>query len=173
MNKIALIYGPQGGSTEKVAQLISEEIGEEKIELIPVKELTKEKFESYKKVICGVATIGDDTWDQTFRKDDWSEFFPSILDSDLKHQKIACYGLGDHVTYAAHFVDGLGKLVRLLRDKGATMIGRVPIDEYNYIHSEVIEEGHFIGLPLDEDFESEKTPERVKRWVRQISLEFN
>ncbi|QZT37496.1 flavodoxin [Halosquirtibacter xylanolyticus] len=173
MNKIALVYGPTGGSTEKVAKLITEKFGKDKIDLIPVKEITTEKWLSYDNLICGTATIGDDTWDQTFRKDDWSNFFPELLNLDLKHQTIACFGLGDHITYSAHFVDGLGKLVKILEDRGVKTIGRVDVKDYEFSHSEATDGNQFVGLPVDEDFESDKTNGRVLNWLSLIQPEFN
>lgn len=173
MNKIALVYGPTGGSTEKVAKLITEKIGTDHIDLIPVKEFSSEKWMTYDHLICGTATIGDDTWDQNFRKDDWSNFFPNLLNLDLKHQTIACFGLGDHITYSAHFVDGLGKLVKRLEDQGAKTVGKVDIKDYEFSHSEAVVENQFVGLPIDEDFESEKTEERVLNWLSTIQPYFN
>ncbi|MDC1106462.1 flavodoxin [Prolixibacteraceae bacterium] len=173
MNKIALIYGPTGGSTEKVAKLIVEKIGKDKIDLIPVKNISTEKWLSYNCLICGTATIGNDTWDQNFRKDDWSSFFPDLLKLNLNHQKIACFGLGDHITYSAHFVDSLGKLVLHLERQGAQTIGKVNVDDYDFSHSEAVIDNQFVGLPIDEDFESEKTEQRILNWVTAIKAEFN
>ena len=36
MDKIAVLFGPVGGSTEKIARLIAEKIGAEKCDLVPV-----------------------------------------------------------------------------------------------------------------------------------------
>ena len=38
MKKIAIIYGPLKGSTEKVAKMVAEEFGKENVDLIPVGE---------------------------------------------------------------------------------------------------------------------------------------
>ncbi|QZE12707.1 flavodoxin [Halosquirtibacter laminarini] len=173
MNKIALVYGPQGGATEKVANIIAQKIGSKKIDIIPVKEATQQKLSSYQNMICGTATIGDDTWDQNFKKDDWSNFFPILHEMDLSHQTIACFGLGDHITYAAHFVDGLGKLVHKLEEQGASCIGGVDMSGYEFTHSEAIKGKTFVGLPLDEDFEAEKTDERIENWLKLILPIFN
>ena len=55
----------------------------------------------------------------------------------------------------------------------ARIVGQVPTDDYEFEESAAIFNGMFTGLPLDEDFESELTPERVDNWLEILKKEFN
>ncbi len=166
--KTGIFYGPEGGSTEKVAKLIAKEFGEDKVDLILVKNSNAKELEKYDKIIFGISTIGKETWDAHHPNNDWDVFFPNISNIDYSNKTIALFGLGDSVSYSAYFVDALGKLGRKLLEKNAKIVGQVSTDNYTYEHSEAEIDGKFIGLPIDEDFEDHMTEERVEAWVKEI-----
>ncbi len=86
---------------------------------------------------------------------------------------MAIFGLGDHVTYASHFVNAIGVLAKDLRKQGATIVGQVDPSGYEFDDSDsAIIDGKFIGLPIDEDFEPELTNERVANWVKSLQPAF-
>jgi flavodoxin I len=66
----------------------------------------------------------------------------------------------------------MGVLARIILKNGGKLIGKVSPDGYTFQDSEALEEGVFLGLPLDEDYESELTDLRVSNWVPQIMKEF-
>ena len=61
MEKIGLFYGPVKGSTEKVAQKVTEQIGNDKVDMIPVRNATVDDLNKYHNIIFGVSTIGKET----------------------------------------------------------------------------------------------------------------
>jgi len=172
MSKIAIFYGPVGGAVNRVADKMKEAIGEDKVDLIAVKNASAADIEQYDKLIFGLSTVGKDTWDSNFSTNDWGKFLPEIGKVDYSNKTVAVFGLGDHVTYAHGFVDHIGLLGRELMEHGAELVGPVDTDGYEFDESEAVIDGKFIGLPLDEDFEPELTDERVAAWIELIREDF-
>ncbi|MFO7827994.1 MAG: flavodoxin [Bacteroidales bacterium] len=172
MKKIGLFYGPLGGSTEKVAEKIAVALGNENVDLMPVKEANAAVVEKYENIIFGLSTIGKETWESDKPANDWDVFLPELEKIDYSNKKIAMFGLGDQVTYDLHFVDALGTVANIILPKGAQIIGRVDTEGYDFRESNALFDGKFIGLPVNEDFEPELTDERVNNWVEMIKSEF-
>jgi flavodoxin I len=172
MSKTAIFFGPEKGSVNRVADLIRSLIGPEKVELVLVKNASASDFANYDQIIFGISTVGKETWDGKPASSDWGKFLPQVSQGDFKRKKVAIFGLGDHITYSASFVDFMGLLAKQLQKTEAHIVGQVPSDEYEFEESAAIFDGMFVGLPLDEDFEPELTPERVKKWIVQLSKDF-
>ena len=172
MKKTAIFFGPEKGAVNRVADMIRNLIGPEKVDLVPVKNASPSDFASYDQIIFGISTVGKETWDGKPASSDWGKFLPQVSQGDFKGKTVAMYGLGDHITYASSFVDFMGLLARQLIKTEARIVGQVPVDEYEFEESAAVFDGKFIGLPLDEDFEPELTPERVKKWIVQLSKDF-
>ena len=172
MKKIALIYGPQGGSVEKVAKMIREKVGE-RVELIPVEKATIDDINKYENIIFGLSTVGADSWSMDHTKDPWTKILTNLDKVDYLGKTFALYGLGNHVLYPRHFVDAMGVLGRELLRHGARIVGQQPVGDYDFEESLAVIDDHFIGLPLDEDTEPEKTPGRLDKWLEVILKEFD
>ncbi len=172
MSKTAIFFGPEKGSVNRVADLIRNMIGSEKVEMVPVKNATSADFDRFDQIIFGISTVGKETWDGKPATTDWGKFLPQISQGNFKDKTVAIFGLGDHITYASSFVDFMGLLARELMKTEARIVGQVPLEGYEFDESQAIFNGVFIGLPLDEDFEPELTPERVKKWIVQLSKDF-
>jgi len=172
MNKIAIFYGPVGGAVNRVADKIKDAIGEDKVEMVAVKDATVADIDKYDKIIFGLSTVGKDTWDSNYSGNDWGKFLPEIAKTSYDGKTVAVFGLGDHVTYAHGFVDHIGLLGKELMKNGAVLVGPVDTEGYEFEESDAVVDGKFIGLPLDEDFEPELTDERVTSWLEQIKPDF-
>lgn len=172
MEKIAIFFGPLNGSVHRIAKLVASKIGPEKVDMLPIAEATAGDLDKYSHIIFGISTIGKDTWQQKFDNNDWSRFFPIVSTYNFSGKKVAIFGLGDHITYAYHFVDSLGLLGKTIKNLGAEIYGRVGTEGYSFQDSEAIVDGQFIGLPVDEDFESEMTEERVSNWIDSLKKDF-
>jgi flavodoxin I len=170
MNKVGIFYGPQGGSTEKVAKQIAEQFGELAV-LKLVSESRAEDVNSFDNVIFGVATLGRETWNSTTNSD-WDVFFSELDKIDVVGKTFAIFGLGDHIAYANQFVDAMGKVGAKLLERDAKIVGKCATCEYTFNESEAVIGDQFIGLPLDEIFEKEKTDERVKDWTVRLKNRF-
>jgi len=167
MAKIGIFYAPKGGNTEKVAQKVHKHVADS--EMFSVPEAGVNEMMQFDYLIMGIATIGKETWDQKIKKSGWDLILPHIDKADFSGKTVAIFGLGDSVTYDLQFVDAIGILGRKLKEKGAELIGFVPTTDYNFRESEAIEGDMFMGLPVDEDFEEEKTDERIAAWTQEIT----
>ena len=147
-------------------------ISGEPVDVVRNDELELSDLEKYDKIIFGISTVGKETWDSNYSNTDWSKFFPNISKVDFSGKTVAIFGLGDHITYASHFVNAIGVLAKELTKQGAKIVGQVDPAGYEFDESEAIIDGKFVGLPIDEDFESELTDERVANWVKSIQPAF-
>lgn len=171
MTPIGLFYGTDTGFTELVAGLIKEEFSMVAPDLITVHDIAEvpvEKMLDYDYLI-----VGCPTWNVGQLQDDWDDVFIELDDLDLTGKKLAIFGLGDQYGYPENYCDAIGILGRKLADQGAELIGFTPAEGYEFSYSLGVEDGMFLGLALDEENESEKTPGRVTDWIWQLVDEFD
>ncbi len=174
MSKIGLFFGPEKGSVHRVAEKVKAAIGADLVEMVLVHDASAADLEKYDKIIFGISTVGKETWDSEYSNTDWAKFFPEISKVDYSEKTLAIFGLGDHITYPAHFVNAMGRLYREI--KSATPEAKVvaPVDPsvYEFEESDAVVDGMFVGLPVDEDFEPEMTDERVAAWSAEVKSAF-
>lgn len=171
MKKIGLFYWPLKGNVEVCANKIHGKFPDEQIELHSVdkiKDLTLEDFDLF---IIGGSTVGADVWQKSADSNLWFDFFKVVEKADLKDKPVAIFGLGDHILYPDHFVDGIKTIKDEFEIAGAKLIGRWPTEGYDFTDSDSVEGDEFLGLALDEDQQDELTDERIDAWIKQISKE--
>lgn len=166
---LGIFYAPSGGSVHKVARLIKQKLSDLKPDLFVISEITPFSLLDYRNLILVCSTLGRNTWEME-QKDPWSSFIPKMLRIKLEGRKVAIVGLGDHVSYPNNFVDGMGILAHTVEEIGGQLIGETETRDYIFNDSRALRDGKFIGLPLDEDYETEKTEERIDRWLKQILI---
>lgn len=167
MNKTGIFYAPKGGNTEKVAKKIHAQIKEADLHSVPEADI--DQMMQYDNLIMGIATIGKETWSQETKKSGWDLIIPHIDQADFSGKKVAIFGLGDSITYDLNFVDAIGVLGRKIRNCGGELIGYTDTKDYNFRESDAVEGDKFMGLPIDEDFEDEKTDKRITQWVNDLT----
>jgi flavodoxin I len=162
--KIAIVYGSTTGNTESAAEKVKEQIGD--ASLISAADVNKDILESSDLLILGASTwgIGD-------VQDDWAGELDVLSGASLAGKKVAIFGLGDQYSYTDSFVDGMRDLYDAAKQAGAEIIGAWPTDGYTFTAERPVLENKFVGLALDEDNESDKTDERIAKWVSQIKEE--
>jgi len=167
MSKIGLFYDTDTGNTRKVAKMIVKQFNEEG--LINIKSITKlelEDFEKYSAFILGTPTLGEGELPEN-----WEALLPSLDEMDFSGKTIALFGLGDQEEYGHEFVDGLGILYEKFSSLGANFVGFWPLNGYEYGYSAAELDNEFAGLVLDQDNQSDMTPERVATWVAMIKAD--
>ena len=162
--KIGLFFGSDTGNTEDVAEQIAKKIGEDNIEVMSIGDASPGDFEDFDKLILGLST-----WYDGELQSEWEDFFEELDNIDFTGKTVAIFGLGDQLTYGEYFVDAIGLLYDKVIERGATVVGEWPTDGYDYDESVAERDGKFVGLPLDEDNESDLTEERIDKWLNQIS----
>lgn len=167
MQKIGVFYGSSTGNCEIVAMEIQRILGKDVVHLFDIATCIPESVKSYQKLIFGVST-----WGIGSLQEDWEDFLPVLTEENLRNKTVALYGLGDQQTYADSFVNGLGIMYDLLADKGCSVIGAWPAEDYQFDQSTAYRNNAFVGLVIDEDSQSDKTYERINKWMKQIKDAF-
>lgn len=171
MTPIGLFYGTNTGFTEIAVDLLVAEFEMVAPDLITVHDIASEPLEKildYEYLI-----VGCPTWNVGQLQDDWDEKFVEIGNLDLSGKKMAIFGLGDQYGYPENYCDAIGILGRKFAEQGAELVGFTSAEGYEFSHSLGVENGQFLGLALDEDNESDKTPARLSDWVWQLVDEFD
>ncbi len=172
MDKIAILFGPTGGNTEKAARMVAKAFGENLADLIPVKDAQESDLKPYFSIVFGGPTIGTHTWSDPNQKDDWDLFLTRLYKMNLTGKSCAVFGLGDQVSYSFMFVDDIGIIADHIVLAGGKLVGFVNPEGYSFDESKAFRNSEFLGLPLDEDNEPELTQERINRWVALLKTEF-
>ena len=161
MNATIVIYGSSTGTCEAIAEKIASKLG---CEAVNVQDLTADVINNHQNLILGTST-----WSAGELQDDWYDGLKMLQSADLSSKTIALFGCGDCSTYSDTFVGGMGELYQGIKDCGARFIGCVETGEYTFDDSEAVIDGKFIGLPLDDINEDDKTDSRIEAWIAQIS----
>ncbi|MFA8299631.1 MAG: flavodoxin [Hyphomicrobiales bacterium] len=166
MATIGIFYGSTTGNTEGVAEKIKNQFGDN-AEVINVADADRSQLESYKYLVLGASTwgIGD-------LQDDMDAFLDTLGEANLEGKKVALFGLGDADGYPDSFVDGIKNIFDAVESK-SKVVGQVAADGYTYDASEAVVDDKFVGLPIDEDNESNLTDKRISDWVEGLKAEFN
>ncbi len=167
MAKIGIFYGSTSGVTEEIAIALREKFGEELCDIYSM----EEDFDEYSQLLdYDYLLLGSSTWGAGEVQNDWREplFEIEIDKPDFSGKTIALFGAGDGVSHGKHFVGALGIMCNIFEKFGATIVGEVPTEGYNFEHSTAVRDGKFVGLPIDEVNESEKTEERINQWVETL-----
>lgn len=160
MQNTVVLYGSTTGNTENIAKLIAQKID---ADIYDVAGFDIDKIAGYKNLILGTSTwgIGD-------LQDDWESFIDKLSQANLDEKTVALFGLGDSGSYADSFVDGMGIIYKTIKDKNIKLVGKVSKDGYDFTDSQAIANDKFVGLPLDEDSESNKTETRIDQWLESV-----
>lgn len=161
MENTVILYGSSTGNTKDVAELIAKEMNIQ--DVFDVAAFPVANVEKYQKLILGSSTLGVGEL-----QDDWVDFLPKLIKQNLSGKTISIFGLGDVDCYSGSFVDAIGIIYNALINTGAKIVGEVDASEYNFCDSTAVIDGKFVGLPIDEDNESEKTEERIDNWIAAI-----
>jgi len=163
MNATIVIYGSSTGTCEAIAEKIASKLG---CEALNVQELTADIVNDNQNLILGTST-----WGAGELQDDWYDGMSTLKSCDLSGKTIALFGCGDCESYGDTFVGGIGELYNGIKQSGARFIGSVDTDDYTFDDSEAVIDGKFIGLPLDDINEDDKTDARIDAWIAAITPE--
>ncbi|NCC31658.1 MAG: flavodoxin [Chloroflexia bacterium] len=170
---IAIVYGSSTDNTRGAALTIADVMRTQINAPLDVFDVATIKENLSTLLRYRVLLLGCPTWNVGELQDDWYDAFPYLDTVDFQDITVALFGCGDQRDYPDHFQDALGILGRKLRERGATIIGRWPIDGYDFYDSVGVEDGLFFGLALDEINEPELSAGRIRTWVAQLVAELN
>jgi len=167
MRAVGLIFGTSSGNTEAIAGMIEDEAG---LEAINIDDVDIESLKDYDGLI-----VGTPTWNTGADEDrtgvGWDAQREAIKALSLGGKPVAVFGLGDSGSYPENFCEGLEEVHAAFQTAGGKMLGYVEPDDYNFDASKSVVDGKFVGLPIDQDNEEDKSEDRVKAWVAQLKAE--
>ncbi len=161
MKKTIVVYGSSTGTCESIAEKIGAKLG---AEVINVQDFTAEHIAENDNLILGTST-----WGAGELQDDWYDGVNTLKGADLNGKTIALFGCGDAESYSDTFVGGMGELYDAVKNSGATIVGAVDTADYTFDDSAAVVDGKFVGLPLDDINEDDKTDSRINAWVESIN----
>lgn len=169
MATIGLFFGSSTGNTETAAERIQQllqEAGHE-VSLLNVYSEAVKSMEQYEYLVLGIPT-----WDIGEIQEDWKNVWDELDALNLSGKKVAVFGQGDQRGYPATFQDCIGLLGRKVRERGATLVGFMSTEGFEFDESLGLEDGKFMGLSLDDDNQRDLTEGRIVAWVPQVIAEF-
>ena len=163
MGKTAIIYGSTTGTTEDIAGRIASKLNIAQGDIYEISKVTADTVAGYDTLL-----LGSSTWGSGDLQDDWYDGIETLKGADLAGKKIALFGCGDSSSYSDTFCSALGTIYNDLKDSGATFVGSGDPSDYTFDGSDAVVDGQFVGLPIDEVNESDKTDERISNWVASL-----
>jgi len=172
MSKIGIFFGTETGTTRLIAKKLHKLLGDElAAKPVNVNRTTPAEFLRYDSLILGVPSYGDGAMPGRSVgciESNWEEFLKALNPGDLSGKRIALFGLGAQERYADTFASSMMPLYRIMKDYGAEVVGEWSTEGYQFKHSAALENGHFVGLVIDQRTQGMLTEERLKAWVEQI-----
>ncbi len=168
MSKVGLFYGTDTGNTERVADLIKDEIGSDLVEVFDIASASVEDFAKFDKII-----LGQPTWYYGELQSSWDDFWEDFKKIDFTGKQVACFGLGDQADYSEYFLDAMGFMHDIAVENGADPAGYTSTDGFEFDESKASTEDDefFVGLGIDEDQQPELTNSRITEWCAQVKEE--
>jgi flavodoxin I len=174
MANVGIFFGTSTGSTESVADMIKEELGDDADGPFDIETLEgslQEIFRKYPALIVGTPTWNTGA-DVERSGTGWDEiYYKSMQQLTLQGKKVAVFGLGDQVSYAENYADATGELHDVFQALGAQMFGYTSQEGYEHEDSKSIRGDKFCGLLCDMVNQEELSEERVQNWVAQLRAE--
>ncbi|MDO4571215.1 MAG: flavodoxin [Planctomycetia bacterium] len=159
MSQIKVIYGSTTGATEAAAKEIAEKLG---ATLLNVADASPSDFDA------DLLVLGSSTWGIGDLQDDWATAIDLLNALDFSGKKAAVFGMGDQFGFGDSYVDAMGILAETLKERGAELVGATSAEGYSHSASRAEQDGIFCGLALDDTNESEKTSDRIDKWVEEL-----
>ena len=162
-----LFYGTMTGNTTGVAESIQATIADLIDEVKCIDRVKADDFKS-----TDFLVLGGSTWGDGELTDDWADFLPQLDKIDLTGKTVALFALGDQVGYGYNFVSAMKILYDKVLQRGAKVIAcKVPLEGFDYEHSESVVDGAFVGLVVDEANEPDLTGNRIAVWAEMVRKE--
>ncbi len=162
MANTIVVFGSTTGTCEAIANKLAEKVNGE---VINVADLTAEALEAADNILLGTST-----WGAGELQDDWYDGVETVKGAALAGKKVAIYGCGDSAGYGDTFCGAMKDLYDAAVEAGATVVGAVSTDGYQFDDSAAVIDGQFIGLALDDINEDNLTDSRIDAWIPTLGL---
>lgn len=166
MKTIGIFYATLGKTTLGIVDELEFFLKKDDFKTFNVKNSVKE-IENFENLILVTPTYGVGEAHAA-----WMNNLKNLEKFNFKGKVVALVGLGNQYAFGESFCGGIRHLYDVLTKNGAKIVGFTDIDGYHYEETEIIENGKFIGLALDEENQANLTPKRIENWIKDIKKEF-
>ncbi len=163
MKRTAIYYGSTTGTTKEISDMIGEKLGADIYNVAD----GFDSIENYGNLI-----FASSTWGYGELQDDWIGALDELANVDLNGKKVAFLGTGDSASFESTFVDAIGIIYDAIVDSGASFVGQIDKEGYEYSGSTGERDGKLLGLAIDQINEEDKTEERISNWIEILNKEF-
>lgn len=118
MEKVSIIFGSTTGNTERVAELIKENMSDLDATVINVCDVNNDTVRS-----ADIILFGASTWGYGEIQDDFLDYYESMTSEALKGKKVAVFGCGDSDGFPDVFCKAVDLIMEKASDCGAEVIG--------------------------------------------------
>ena len=166
---IGLFYGSTTGTTQEVAENISELLISKgyNTEVYDIADCDINDLKNYDKLI-----LASSTWHDGQLQDSWSDVIDDFNSIDFSSKKTALVGVGDQNGFSEYFLNALGHLAEAIQNNNGKIFGKWSAESYSFDESTGLDEnGDFFGLGIDNENQDDLTDERISKWVLQLENE--
>lgn len=162
---MAIVFGSTTGYTEDLAYKIREALGADLVTVREVQATSIDKMQDYDVLILGVPT-----WHHGKLQSDWADRVEDLTDQNFHGIKVALFGSGDSERYPDNFQDAMGLLWEKFDALGAELIGKWPVEGYDFKESRGLcdDDTKFVGLAFQKYDSEAVIDERIQAWAQQL-----
>lgn len=162
MKKIGIYYGSTTGTCEDLAGRIAAGLGVASSDVKSAADFDS-SAEDYDVLVLGTSTWGDGDL-----QDDWYSAADTLKGLSLSGKTVAIFGCGDAMGYPDTFCSAMKALYDAAVEAGATVIPGASTDGYDFGSSAAVVDGKFVGYPVDEMNEPDKTDDRLAPMISAL-----
>lgn len=164
MKKTAIFFASKNGITENVAYDIQYAF-DNGVDIYNVADGISQ-MKDYDNLIIGTPTygVGD-------LPEEWKAVIDELINLDLSDKTVALFSTGDQILFHESFVNGMGTLYELLKEKNVKFVGQTKTIGYHYEETTATDNGMFVGLVIDDVNQAETSIDRIQDWVDEIKKE--
>lgn len=118
MKKVSIIYGSTTGNTERVAEIIKDNLAECEVSVTNVCNAKDEMIK-----LADIVLFGASTWGYGDIQDDFLEYYDSMTSELLSGKNVAVFGCGDSESYSDVFCNAVDLITEKALECGAKVIG--------------------------------------------------
>lgn len=172
MSKIGIFFGTDTGTTRLIAKKMARILGNSiASKPLNINRIRVDDLLQYDSLILGTPSYGEGLFpgiSTGVKNGSWEEFVAELSGVDMTGKTIALYGLGNQEKYPDHFADALYLLYELFSNCGATIVGDWSTSDYEFIHSNAVVDGRFVGLVIDNNSQGLLTDSRLEAWLADV-----
>lgn len=117
MRKVSIIYGSTTGNTERVAEMIKDQLTADEVKLIQVSQAKAEDVQE-----ADLVLYGSSTWGYGDLQDDFEPYFNTMDAALLGDKEVAVFGCGDSIGFGDVFCEAVNLISEKATSCGAKLV---------------------------------------------------